>query len=88
MRIDSAQRDRKSIGNFTFNAKGSLLGVRILVAGLAAEDYGEQGERPGVGNGDAELREVSGRNASSSAGGRRRARDFTLGEKRLENAAR
>src|SRR5689334_22700085 len=88
MRVNTAQRDGKTVGNFTLDTKRRLLGVGVLVARLAAEDDRQQRQRSRIGYRDSELREISGRNASHFSCRRSFARDFALREECLENASR
>src|SRR5690349_181087 len=55
MGIDPAQRNGEVVGDFALNAKGRLLGIRILIARLATENYRQKWKGTCVGDGDTEL---------------------------------
>src|SRR5438045_7551943 len=86
--MDTAKGYGETRRDFTFDAKRNLLGVRILVPWLTAEDYRQQRKRTRIGDRDPELREVR----RCDTGGRPRcgrpAGDLALPKKRLENTRR
>src|SRR5690349_7094035 len=86
MGIDPAQRNGKVVGDFALNAKGRLLGIRILIARLAAENYRQQWKGTCVGDRDSELGQIRRRNAGGGSGSGSSAGYFSFAEQRLENA--
>ncbi len=90
MGIDATDRQGQAICEFALDTQGSLLGVRILIIGLAAENYTERGNRTGVRNRDVQrwLGQVSRRDASGIARCRRCTLNLALCKQRLENFRR
>src|SRR5207237_4060856 len=86
--MDTAKGYGETRRDFTFDAKRNLLGVRILVPWLTAEDYRQQRKRTRIGDRDPELREVR----RCDTGGRPRcggpAGNLALPQKGLENKTR
>src|SRR2546421_6519684 len=86
--MDTAKGYGETRRDFTFDAKRNLLGVRILVPWLTAEDYRQQRKRTRIGDRDPELREVR----RCDTGGRpRRGRPsgkLALPQKRMGNKSR
>ena len=88
MNVNAAQRYSPAFGNFTLDAKFSLLRISVLVIRLAAEQNTQRRNRSGVRDVDAELGQVRRRDAGRVAGSGRGALNFALGKQRLENGRR
>ena len=78
MNVNPAQRYSPAFGNFTLDAKFSLLRIRVLVIRLAAEQNTQRRNRSGVRDVDAELGQVRRGDAGRVAGSGRGALDFAL----------
>ncbi len=88
MNVNAAQRYSPAFGNFTLDAKFSLLRIRVLVVRLAAEQNTQRRNRPGMRDVDAELGQISRRDAGRVARSRRGALNFALGKQSLEDRGR
>src|SRR5260370_23085986 len=86
MGIDATDRQGQAICEFALDTQGSLLGIRILIVGLAAENYTQRRGWAGVCHADAELSQISRRNASGIARCWGCTLNLALRKQRLENA--